>query len=66
MYFVGEDDIPVKWTIPVRLTLHLEGEPGEEAVAVGQQQTVNRQVATYCHQPVLFAKMRIREPQFII
>ena len=61
-----EDDVSVERTVPVRLALHVEGVPGEEAVAVGQQQALHGQVAANGHQPVVLAPLRVGEPQVFI
>jgi hypothetical protein len=59
---VGEDDKTLQRTVPVWLLLILKGIPREEAVAIGQQQAVHTQVATYCHQSVILTKVRVRKP----
>jgi hypothetical protein len=62
VYLVGEDDKTLQRAIPHRLMTVMEREPGEEAVAISQQQTIDTQVATHCYQSVVLTKMRIREP----
>jgi hypothetical protein len=62
----GEDDVAVEWAIPVGLALHVEGIPREETVAVGQQQTLDREVATNGYQTVVLAPPWIGEPQLIV
>ena len=62
----GEDDKALQGTEPQGLVLALEREPGEEAVGVGQQQTIDTQVATNGHQAVVLAQMGVREPEIVI
>lgn len=64
--FVGKDDKTLQGTIPQRLVAILEGIPWEEPVAVSQQQTVHRQVATDSYQPIVLALMRVWKPKLII
>ena len=64
--FTGKDDKPVERTIPVGLTLHVESIPGKEAVAVGQQQTLYRQVTANGYQPVVLTPLGIGKPQLVI
>ena len=62
----GEDDKALQGTEPQGLVLALEREPGEEAVGVGQQQTIDTQVATNGHQSVVLAQMGVWEPEIVI
>ena len=64
--FVRKDDKALQGTIPQRLVTILEGIPWEEPVAVSQQQTVHRQVATDSYQPIFLALMRVWKPEFVI
>ena len=64
--FVGKDDKTLQGTIPQRLVAMVEGIPWEEPVAVSQQQTVHRQVATDSYQPIVLAMMRVWKPKLII
>ena len=64
--FVGKDDKALQGTIPQRLVAMVEGIPWEEPVAVSQQQTVHRQVATDSYQPIVLAMMRVWKPKLII
>lgn len=64
--FVGKDDKTLQGTIPQRLVAMVEGIPWEEPVAVSQQQTVHRQVATDSYQPIVLALMRVWKPKLII
>ena len=64
--FIGKDDEALQGTIPQRLVTILEGIPWEEPVAVSQQQTVHRQVATDSYQPIVLAMMRVGKPKLII
>ena len=63
---LGEDDEALQGTEPEGLVLVLEGEPREVAVGVGEQQTVDTQVATNGNTPVVIAIARIGKPQFIV
>lgn len=64
--FVGKDDKTLQGTIPQRLVAMVEGIPWKEPVAVSQQQTVHRQVATGSYQPIVLALMRVWKPKLII
>lgn len=64
--FVGKDDKTLQGTIPQRLVAILEGIPWEEPVAVSQQQTVHREVATDSYQPIVLALMRVGKPKLIV
>lgn len=64
--FVGKDDKTLQGTIPQRLVAMVEGIPWEEPVAVSQQQTVHREVATDSYQPIVLALMRVWKPKLII
>lgn len=63
---LGEDDEALQRTEPEGLVLVLEGEPREVAVGVGEQQTVDTQVATDGHQTVGLTQMGVREPEMIV
>lgn len=64
--FVGKDDKTLQGTIPQRLVAMVEGIPWEEPIAVSQQQTVHREVATDSYQPIVLALMRVWKPKLII
>ena len=64
--FVGKDDKTLQGTIPQRLVAMVEGIPWKEPIAVSQQQTVHRQVATDSYQPIVLAMMRVWKPKLII
>ena len=64
--FVGKDDKTLQGTIPQRLVAMVEGIPWKEPIAVSQQQTVHRQVATDSYQPIVLALMRVWKPKLII
>ena len=64
--FVGKDDKALQGTIPQRLVAMVEGIPWKEPVAVSQQQTVHREVATDSYQPIVLAMMRVGKPKLII
>ena len=64
--FVGKDDKTLQGTIPQRLVAMVEGIPWEEPIAVSQQQTVHRQVATDSYQPIVLALMRVGKPKLIV
>ena len=63
---VGKDDKTLQGTIPQRLVAMVEGIPWEEPIAVSQQQTVHRQVATDSYQTIVLAMMRVGKPKLII
>ena len=63
---MGEDDKTLQGTVPEGLILMLKGVPGEEAIAIGQQQAVYTQVTTYCHQSIILTQVRVRKPQILI
>ena len=62
MNLFRDDDITVERTIPMRLTLHLKGIPGEKAVTIGQYQTLDRQVTANGYQTVFLTPAWIGEP----
>jgi hypothetical protein len=64
--FVGKDDKTLQGTIPQRLVAMVEGIPWKEPVAVSQQQTVHRQVATDSYQTIVLALMRVGKPKLIV
>jgi len=64
--FVGKDDKTLQGTIPQRLVAMVEGIPWKEPVAISQQQTVHREVATDSYQPIVLALMRVWKPKLII
>ena len=64
--FVGKDDKALQGTIPQRLVAMVEGIPWKEPVAVSQQQTVHREVATDSYQTIVLALMRVWKPKLII
>ena len=66
MNLIRKDDEALQRTIPQRLFLSSEREPREVSVRVGQQQTVNGEVATHSHQSVFLSLVRVRKPQVII
>lgn len=43
-----------------------EAVPGEDAVTIGQQQTVNAEVAAHGYESVVFAPMRVGKPKSFI
>ena len=63
---LGEDDEALQGTVPEGFVPILKGEPGEVAVGVGEQQTVDAQVAAYGYQPVGLAQMGVREPEILV
>ena len=63
---LGEDDEALQRTEPKGLGLVVEGEPGEVAVGVGEQQTVDTQVATDGYQSVVLAQMGVGEPEVVV
>ena len=65
MNFVGEDDEALHGTVPDGVVA-AEGVPREDAVAVGQQQAVDAQVAAYGYAAVSIAEARVGEPQVVI
>lgn len=62
---VGEDDEALHGTVPDGVVA-AEGVPREYAVAVGQQQAVDAQVAAYGYAAVGIAEARVREPEVVI
>jgi hypothetical protein len=46
----------------MRLVIITETVPGEDAMAIGKQKTVNAEVAAHRNKPILFAKTRIGKP----
>lgn len=48
------------------LVFQAQGIPGEEAMAVGQNQPVYRQVASYGYQAIGLAQVRVWKPELII
>ena len=62
---VGEDDEALHGTVPDGVVA-AEGVPGEDAVAVGQQQAVDAQVAADGYAAVSIAEARVGEPQVVI
>ena len=66
MDFLGKDDKALLGTVPEGLVLGAEREPGEEAVGIGQYQTVDREVATYGYQSVIFTQRGVGKPQLIV
>ena len=65
VYLVGEDDKALQGAVPRRLRPVAEGEPGEDAIAVGEQQALLAQVAAHCQQSVFLAQPGVRENDFI-
>ena len=63
---LGEDDEALQGTEPQGLVLALEREPREIAIGVGEQQTIDTQVATHCYQSVGLAQMGVREPEVVV
>lgn len=63
--FVGEDDEALHGTVPDGVVA-AEGVPGEDAVAVGQQQAVDAQVAAYGYAAVGVAVVWVGEPEVVI
>lgn len=63
---LGEDDEALQGTIPEGLLAIAEREPREETVGIGQQQTVDGEVATYSNQAIFFAQMRVRKPESFV
>ena len=57
-----EDDKALHGAIPQWLVVMAEREPGEKAMPIGQQQTIDAQVATYGYQAVILAQTRVGEP----
>ena len=66
MDLVGEDDETLQGTIPQGFLAMTEREPGEKAIGIGQQQTIDGEVASHSHQSVVFAQLGIRKPKFIV
>jgi hypothetical protein len=62
MYLLGEDDKTVHGTIPVGLLAQLICKPRENAVAIGQEQTVDGEVTTYGKESVGFTIFGVRKP----
>lgn len=62
---VGEDDEALHGTVPCG-NVGAERKPGEDAVAISQQQAVDAQVAADSYATVIVAKVRVRKPQFIV
>ena len=63
---IGEDHETIQWTIPPGLVFQIHRIPGEETVAVGQEQPVDRQVASYGYQTIVLAIVRVWEPKLVI
>jgi hypothetical protein len=62
MYLLGKYHESFHRTIPYRLITVPKGEPGEDAMGIGKEQPVNRQVATNGKHSVRITDMRIGEP----
>jgi hypothetical protein len=64
--FLGEDHKPLQWAVPKGGLAIAEREPWEEAVGIGQQQTVDGKIAPHSHQTIILTIVGIREPEFIV
>ena len=67
MNLVGEDDEALFGTVPHGLVVVAERVPREDAMLVGQQQTVDAEVAAYSQAPfVAFSQSGVWEPEFVV
>lgn len=66
MDLLGENHETLQGTIPIGFIAVAEREPREETIGIGQQQTVDGEVATHSRQTIVLTIVRIREPEFIV
>ena len=65
MDLIREDNKALHGTVPYR-PIVAKGIPGEDTVAIGQQQAIYAQITSHCYTPVILSEMRVREPELTI
>ena len=66
MNLAGKDDEALHGTEPQGLVFMAIGVPREKTVGIGQQQTINREVAADGYQSVILAQMRVGKPKVVV
>jgi len=64
--FTRKDDKALQGTEPLRLRLVAVRVPGEETIGIGQQQTIDGEIAADGYQSVVFTQMGIGKPEVIV